>query len=414
MANDFKNTSLVTRYAVKEFLNALVMGAKVDRQLDDSKVFSGKVGASVSIRRPVYFEATDGATISSTPDVEEAIVPFTLDQRKKVNFTVSAQDLTLKIEDANERYIKPAMQELAQKVESSIAGAYTEIPNFVGTPGTGPSTFLHVGACKAAMTRLGAPHTDLYGFWSADAALAIADGLKGVYVQGSAKNALQEAAVGRYGGLDNFESNSLASHTVGTWGTSTILIDDAGTTSTTYAASKDTNTQVINLDGFASSSTAACLKAGDVITIAGVNSVNRKTREDTGNLQTFVVTADTGASTGTTDNITATVSPPIIISGPYQTVTAAPADDAAVTVLTGASGTTHLQNMTFHKNAITLACVPLDVITDGANGARENFGGISIKTQRQYDFDSDSLKYRFDILYGVKVQNGSMACRRTS
>ena len=34
MANNFKNTSLVTKIAVKEFLNALVMGQKVDRQLD--------------------------------------------------------------------------------------------------------------------------------------------------------------------------------------------------------------------------------------------------------------------------------------------------------------------------------------------------------------------------------------------
>ena len=34
MANNFKNTSLVTKIAVKEFLNQLVMGQKVDRQLD--------------------------------------------------------------------------------------------------------------------------------------------------------------------------------------------------------------------------------------------------------------------------------------------------------------------------------------------------------------------------------------------
>ena len=42
MANDFKNTSLVTRHAVKEFLNSLVMASKVDRQLDEKNVFAGK------------------------------------------------------------------------------------------------------------------------------------------------------------------------------------------------------------------------------------------------------------------------------------------------------------------------------------------------------------------------------------
>ena len=80
MANDFKNTSLVTKFAVKEFLNALVMGQKVDRQLDTSKVFSGKVGATASIRRPVMFEAIAGSAIS-IQDIEEGIVPVSLDQR---------------------------------------------------------------------------------------------------------------------------------------------------------------------------------------------------------------------------------------------------------------------------------------------------------------------------------------------
>jgi len=44
MANNFKNTSLVTKIAVKEFLNSLVMGQKVDRQLDSQ---FQKVGASI-------------------------------------------------------------------------------------------------------------------------------------------------------------------------------------------------------------------------------------------------------------------------------------------------------------------------------------------------------------------------------
>jgi len=34
MSNTFKNTSLVTRIMLKEFMNSLQMGAKVDRQLD--------------------------------------------------------------------------------------------------------------------------------------------------------------------------------------------------------------------------------------------------------------------------------------------------------------------------------------------------------------------------------------------
>lgn len=414
MANDFKNTSLVTKYAVKEFLNALVMGEKVDRQLDESKVFSGKkVGATASIRRPVMFEATASSSFSAN-DIEEGIVSVTVNNRQHVGFEITDEDLSLKIEDANERYIKPAMEELAQVVESAIAATYTEIPNFVGTPGTTPSTFLDIGTAGAELTKLGVPMGGRCAFWDSGSALSLANGLKGVFVQSAAKKAIEEASLGRYASFDNFESNSLKSHTVGA-ATGTILVDDAGTIEVTYAASKDTDTQTLNLDGVADTSGALAFKAGDIITLAGVNSVNRRTREDTGDLQTFVITADSIASTGVTDNIPVTIAPPIIITGPYQTVTAAPADDAVVTIKTGTAATAYKQNMAFHKNAITMAFVPLDVAGsgEGVSQSRENFKGISLTSTRWFDGNDMTMHYRFDILFDVFVQNRSFACRIT-
>ena len=409
MANDFKNTSLVTRYAVKEFLNALVMASKVDRQLDEKNVFAGKVGSSVQVRRPVLFEASDGAAISSTPDLEEGTVTVTLDQRKKVNFAVTSQDLTLNIEDANERYIKPAMQELAQKVESAIADSYSSIYNFSGTPGTTPSTFLAVGGAGSVMSKLGVPKAGRCAFYDADASLALANGLSGVFPQKIASKAIEEAAIGRYAGFDIYESNSLAMHTVGV-ATGTPLVNGASQ-DTTYALSKDTDSQSLITDGW-TNSTSGILKAGDVFTIAGVNSVNRRTRADTGSLAQFVVLADadSGASTGPA---TLTISPAIITSGAFQTVTAAPADNAAITVITGTGGTSYPQNLSFHKNAITLATAQIDTPTEGAVSSRENFDGISIRTVRQYNATSDETIYRFDILFGVKVQNAGFACRVT-
>ena len=246
MANAFKNTTLVTKYAVKEFMNALVMGQKVDRQLDEDKVFSGKVGATAYVRRPVMFEATASATMSAT-DIEEATIPVTLDNRQHVAFTVTSEDLTLKIEDANERYIRPAMQELAQVVESAIAASYTEIPNFVGTPGTAPSSFLDVANAGAVLSELGVPKEGLCAFYDPRATVALADGLKGVFPQSIAKTAIERASIGRYGGFDLFESNSLKNHTVGV-ATGTPLVNGASQ-NVTYATAKDTDTQSLITDG---------------------------------------------------------------------------------------------------------------------------------------------------------------------
>lgn len=410
MANNFKNTRLVTRLLIKEFMNALQMGAKVDRQLDSQ---FRKVGATIDVRRPIMFTATDGATISSNEDVEERAASVTLDQRKKVNFAISSQDLTLSVQDFTERYVQPAAAELAQAVESSIAGVYSQIGNFVGTPGTAPSTFLEVGAAAKKLTKLGTP-MDMQNRWCAfydeDASLALANGLQNVFPTEVAKKAIEMAAIGRYSKFDMFENQSLALHTVGV-ATGTPLVNGAAQ-NVTYAAAGDSWSQALATDGW-TNSTAGILNAGDVFTIAGVNAVNRKTRQDTGDLQTFTVLedADSGASTGPA---ALSISPPMIVDGPYQTVTAAPADNAAITVLTGAGGSSHKQNLAFHKNAITLAMAPLDLPEDGATASRESFDNISIRAVRQYDINSDETIYRFDILYGVKAQNPDFAVRTTS
>lgn len=411
MANDFKNTSLVTKWAVKEFLNAMVLGDRVDRQLDDSNVFSGaKVSASASIRRPVMFEATASSTFSAS-DIEEAIVPVTINNRQHVGFSITDEDLSLKIEDANERYIKPAMQELAQVVESAIAAVYYEIPNFVGTPGTTPSSFLDVANASAELTKLGVPTMDRSAFWDSGTSVSLADGLKGVFVQGTAMKAIEEASLGRYAKFDNFECNSLKSHTVGV-ATGTPLVNGAAQ-NVTYATAKDTDSQTLVTDGW-TNSTTGILKAGDIITIAGVNSVNRRTREDTGDLQTFTVLADANSG-ATTGPATLTIAPPIITSGPYQTVTAAPADNAAITVKTGTGGTSYKQNLAFHRNAITCAFVPLDVADAGTGvvQSRENFKGVSLTATRWFSGTSMTMSYRFDILFDVIVQNRSFAVRIT-
>jgi hypothetical protein len=407
MANNFKNTSLVTRIMLKEFMNALQMGAKVDRQLDGQ---FQKVGASIQVRRPIMFVATDGAVIASNPDLEERAATVTLDQRKKVNFSISSQDLTLSVEDFTERFVQPAAAELAQQVESSIAGVYKNIGNFVGTPGTAPSTFLEVGAAAKVLTKLGCPMNVRWSaFYDEDASLALADGLKTVFPTEIAKKAIEEAAIGRYSKFMLYENQSLAIHTVGVaTGTPQVAGASQGVT---YAASGDTYSQTIVTDGWTGSQTGILL-AGDVITFAACNAVNRKTRQDTGDLQTFTVLEDANSAGGGVANLI--ISPPMIVSGPYQTVTAAPADNATITVKTGAGGSSHKQNLAFHPNAITLAMAPLDLPEDGATASRESFGNISIRAVRQYGITDDETVYRFDILYGVKAQNPDFAVRTTS
>ena len=152
---------------------------------------------------------------------------------------------------------------------------------------------------------------------------------------------------------------------------------------------------------------------GDTFTIADVYSVNPRTRVSTGRLQSFVVRADAAAG-ATTGPATLSISPPIIISGAHQTVNAVPANDAAITVTTGASGATHAQNLAFHKDAITVAFGQLVKPAGNVDSSRETMDGVSVRLVGDYDVLTDINIWRFDILYGVEAQNPGMACRHTS
>jgi hypothetical protein len=151
------------------------------------------------------------------------------------------------------------------------------------------------------------------------------------------------------------------------------------------------------------------LKRGDIFTLAGVNRMNPGSYEDTGQVQQFVITADVDSAAGAA---TISFQPEIIVSGPYQTVSAVPADDALLTVF-GALSTATAQNLVFHKDFATLAMVDLYVPkgVDMAGKAASKKRNLSIRFIRFYDGIEDELITRLDVLFGVKVLRPEMAAR---
>jgi hypothetical protein len=148
---------------------------------------------------------------------------------------------------------------------------------------------------------------------------------------------------------------------------------------------------------------------GDVFTIANVYAVNPQTRESTGSLQQFVVTAaQTGASNALANMA---ISPPIYTSASaLATVDSFPADNAAVTFL-GSASTAYPQNLIYHKDAITFATADL-LLPQGVDmAARAVHNGISLRIVRQYDINNDRMPCRIDVLYGFSAIRPQMACR---
>jgi hypothetical protein len=408
MPNTLITPSMIAKEALMQLENNLVFANQVHREY--VKEFTGGQGSTVSIRRPVKFNTSNGATMV-TQDVDEKSTNITVDQRKHVGWEFSTQDLTLSIEEYSERYIKPAAITLAQTVDRSIASLYTSVWNSVGTPGTTPANFAAIAAAAQRLDEMAVQADQRTMVANPAAAYAVAGNQTTLQAVGDVRrSAYEDAMVGRVAKFDMFSSQNIVNHQVGPLGGTPLV--NGGTQAVTYAAAVgNTWSQTLVTDGWTAAA-ALRVRAGDVFTIAGVFAVNPVPGEGSKQampyLQEFTVLNN--GSSDASGNLTLTISPPIITSGPHQTVSAAPADNVAIT-FRGTANTFFPMNMGFHKNAFALVTVPLEMPDGASFKARETYKGLSMRVIKDYDITNDVEKIRLDVLYGVKAIYPDLACR---
>lgn len=410
MPNTLITPSLIAKEALMQLENNLVFANRVHREY--KKEFTGGQGSTVSIRRPVKFNTSNGATLVKQ-DVEEKSTNIVIDQRKHVGWEFATQDLTLSIEEYSARYIQPAAITLANTIDRAIATLYRSVWNSVGTPGTTPASFAAIAAAAQRLDEMAVDGSGRTMALNPAARYAVAGNQTTLNAVGDkSRSAYQMAEVGNVATFDTYSTQNVRTHTVGV-ATGTPLVNGASQ-NVTYANATGSNwSQSLITDGW-TNSTTGILKAGDVFTIAGVFAVN-PVPDDTGAkqvqpyLQQFTVLADANSG-ATTGPATLTISPPIITSGPQQTCSAAPADNAAITVL-GTGGTAYPQNLAFHKNAFALVTVPLEMPDGAAFKARESYNGLSLRVIKDYDITNDTEVIRLDVLYGVKAIYPDLAAR---
>ena len=411
MPNSFFTVAAVSKELVRLMENELVMGKMVGiDQLENETMKSGGVA---KVRRQMQYLGQDNnLDLSSySEDVVEGTVTVTMDQTWSNKVQVSALDRTLSFDRYSDMVLKPMARRAAERVEASIAALYPNFYWFDGTPGTVPAAYSAIADAGAIFTDAGNTSAGRIGVHSPAASAKLAALIQGTYVNGNNKSALENAVVGRYAGFDNYESVFAPTHTVGVATGSPAVNGDSQ--NVTYATAKDTWSQTLNTDGW-TASTTGILKAGDVFTITGVYAVNPGTKTSTGRLQTFTVLADanSGASTGPA---ALTISPPIITSGAFQTVTAAPADNAPITVKTGTGGTAYRQSLLLDPQAIALVSRPLDI--PAGNGLKTSTVSgefVTMSVSEWVDGNTLAQNMRFDMLWKPVVLDPRRGMRLTN
>lgn len=393
MANTLLTIAMITREALRVLENNLAFAKGVNREYDDAFGVSGaKIGDTLNIRRPVKYLGRTGTALS-VENTTESSVPLVLNTQFGVDVNFSSKELALSLDDFSRRILKPAIARIANKIDEDGLALYREVYNAVGTPGTTADRLRPYLDAGAKLDFEACPRDDDRSVVIDPLTQAgLVDNLKGLF--NSTTNISEQYRKGRMGmtaGFDFGMDQNVQTRVVGSAAADTITVNGAGQTGAVLTVAGLTGT----------------LNAGDVFTIAGVFAVNPQSRQSTGQLRQFVVTATTTGGT------TIPIAPAIVTTGSYQNVTAAAANSAAVTVL-GTSGAVSKVGLAYHRDAFALACADLPLPKNGvveASRVSDKQLGMSIRMIRAYDINTDQMPCRLDILYGWKTIYPELACR---
>lgn len=401
MANSVLTYGLIAKRAVQVLENNLVFANQVYRgyEAEYSRNVNGyKPGAVITIRRPAEYVTNLGPVVT-VQDSQEGSVQLTVNIQRNIGMNFTSKDLTLDITDFSERFIEPAMIQMAQDVDYDVAQLTGDIPNWVGTPGSYLTNFDSFAASTQRLddTAIGAsPRAGIITPRDARGLQANLTGPQSVFAPDMVADVYRNGAIPPVDGVKLFKTQNTYVQNTGTRTNGTL---NGGTLSTTWLATKDNNQQSFTMTGLGAGGT---IKKGEVFTLAGVYDVNPRSKIALPYLKQFVVLADVTADGGGAAVVTA--SPPIILSpDAHQTASAAPATNAVVT-WKGDPSSSYPCNVVFNKNAFALVMVPLEKPEGGlAKVARMSHKGVNVRILSFYDGVNDNNIWRFDVLYGLKT-----------
>jgi hypothetical protein len=401
MASTLLTINMVTREAVRLWKNSNAFLQNVDMQYDDSFAVSGaKIGSTLRIRLPNDFTVTTGPALS-VQDTSEQSTTLVLATQKHVDVGYLTADRTLSLDDYSRRVLAPMVNNLAGAVAVDImSGAEGGICNFSANQDVANNilspiagTYLDAGASLdlnsapiANRKIVNGPRTEARVVSALSGLLNPNSEISNQYITGRMYDAL---------GFIWMKDQTALTHTNGALAQGSATVNGANQTGLNITVN----------------AIAASLNIGDIITFANVFKVNRITKQSTGELCQFAVTANVPV------NATSIPIYPAIVPAvggqavQYQTVTASPVNGAAVNPTNGlAASTQYRKNFAYAPEAVTLATADLEMPKGVHEVARESFDGVSMRMVTDYFIGTDQLITRLDVLYGYLWIRPEWAC----
>jgi len=390
MSNTLLTLSQITRKAgVILHQKANFIGAS-NRTYDDS---FGKVGAKIGdtlrVRLPNQYVVRTGMTMQAQ-NTTEAKVDLAVTSVKGVDLNFTSEELALSLDDFSDRILDPAMSVLAANIESDF---YTNMYKSVWNVVDGDAAALqytHIAQARQALTENLAPPSPRHCILTPAHTAKFTTDAKGLYHDGEQiAEQYREGKLGRIQGADFWENTIFSNHTTGS---------AAKTTGYTVNGTTESGATITIQTG-----TTTFLK-GDVVTLVGCNAVHPETKANTGVLQKFVVTADSGANA-----TSLAISPALTVSGPSQNVSAYPTNVGAVVKVAAGANETMNGSLMFHRDAFIFATADLPLPDGTDKASRATVDGIALSLVREFTISDRQFPCRLDVLYGNAAYRPQLA-----
>ncbi len=388
MANSLLTIGMITRESLRLFKNTNSFIQHIDKQYDDMFAQSGaKIGQALRIRLPNDYTVRTGAA-AQPQDTTEQSTTLTVATQKGVDLAFTSVDRAMSLDDFSRRILAPAINNLVGNIAADVmTGAEAGTANFVANQAAdlsilAPTAFTWLSA-NALLDQRSAPNVNRLAVLNPFTMAKTVGSLAGLLNPAPRISQQYEDAEIKSGlGLTWYKDQTILSHTGSAYaGASTVSgANQTGLTLVTTAI-------------------AGGFNVGDIITLEDVNAVNRVTKVDTGALMQFVVTDDVAAGAVSVPIYPAIVPPVGGSNVQYQTVTASPANGAAILMVNPAS-TTYRKNLVYVPEAVIMATADLELPQGVAEASRDQFDGVSMRLVSQYDIRDDVFFTRLDVLYG--------------
>lgn len=363
------------------------------------------IGTTLQIKRPWRPQGRKGQAFQPEPIVQTT-VPLSVSYWRGGDFIYNDTDeaLFLDMENFHENYSRPLGIMIGNQIDAdALAFMQVTIPNFVGTPGTLPTTTATYNSAQTALNKLLAPQNDRSVIYTSDYNQNLVGlGQTLFNPEREISDQYLEGYVGKYAGFKFGIDEQLPGFTVGTYAGSPV-VNGSGQSGSS-----------ISIRGFTSGSTT--LNPGDRITYTGIYKVNPSGLHGvyTNALFQQVVTQTVSDSAGT---LTAQLYPPMIPAGQFINCSASPIDGTAVQIA-GASASTCNTAFAIQKEAFTAAFIklhkPENVQCEVMGGSESGTPGIYLRSIRQWESSGPYAGYeteRMDVIYGFAAQYADyMSC----